>query len=120
MKIKKIFSSSVFSGILIGLINGLFGAGGGIVAVEVLKIKGFSQSDAHKSAIAIILPLSVLSFVFYLTSDKFVFSDGIPFIFPGLLGALFGSYIINKISDGALRKIFAVVLIIAGGRMLFT
>ena len=53
-------------GFLIGIINGLLGAGGGMIAVPALKKLGMEQKDAHRNAVAVILPLSVLSAVLYI------------------------------------------------------
>ena len=46
----------IFAGVCIGIVNGLFGAGGGMIAVPILKYMGFERKDAHKNAIAVILP----------------------------------------------------------------
>ena len=43
-------------GFFIGIINGLLGAGGGMLAVPALKKLGLSQKDAHRNALAVILP----------------------------------------------------------------
>ena len=43
------------AGILIGLLNGLFGAGGGIAAVALFEKNGFSRKSAHATAVSIML-----------------------------------------------------------------
>ena len=52
-------------GIITGLANGLFGSGGGIIAVPMLKKSGLSTKEAHATSIALTLPLSIVSSIFY-------------------------------------------------------
>ena len=81
MKSKKILTALL--GMAIGFINGLLGAGGGMIAIPILKKLGFSQKEAHTNAIAIILPITFLSSALYLlkgyvtVKDAFVFSEDI-------------------------------------------
>ena len=107
-----------FGGFLIGVINGIFGAGGGIIAVEVLKKSGLSQKAAHSNAVAVCLPISVLSAVLYILNDRVKFGDAAPYIIWGLIGAVIGTVILKKISPNVLKKIFAVFIISAGARLL--
>ena len=53
----------------VGLVNVLIGAGGGILAVPVLKRTGLDQKQAQANAVAVILPLTALSFIIYAKSD---------------------------------------------------
>ena len=64
MKSKKILTALL--GMAIGFINGLLGAGGGMLAVPLLKKYGFSQKSAQQNAIAIILPITAVSAGIYL------------------------------------------------------
>lgn len=105
-------------GVLIGLINALFGAGGGMVCVPLLKSMGANQKQAQATTLAVILPLSAVTAVIYLLKDYMTISDAAPFVIPGFLGAVFGSFFMQKISNSALRKIFAAFMLWAGIRMI--
>ena len=48
-KNNKLFTA--VAGLGIGLINGLLGAGGGMLAVPLLKKMGLSQKQAHANAV---------------------------------------------------------------------
>lgn len=48
-------------GILVGAVNSLLGAGGGMVAVPLLRQSGLTQKQAQASSVAVILPLSLIS-----------------------------------------------------------
>ena len=97
-------------GILIGAVNGLLGAGGGMLTVPVLKKMGFSQKSAHKNAVAVILPITAISATLYLLGGRVRLLDAVPFIPLGLVGAALGTFIIKKISPSLLKKIFALFL----------
>ena len=55
----------VASGTAVGAANSLFGGGGGMIAVPLLQKTGMSEKSAHATAILVILPVSLLSFVLY-------------------------------------------------------
>ena len=53
------------TGILIGLLNGLFGAGGGIVAVTAFEKMGMPDKSSHATAVAVMIFLSAVSGFLY-------------------------------------------------------
>ncbi len=108
----------VFTGILIGLVNSVLGAGGGMIAVPALKKYGMSQTKAQASAIAIILPLSIISAVCYIFNGNVKISDSLIYLLPGVAGAVTGAIILPKIPIKILKKIFAGFMIWAGIRLL--
>lgn len=105
-------------GALIGLINGILGAGGGMIAVPFLKKLGFSQKEAHTNAIAIILPITVISAILYIVRGDVAFRDSFVYIPTGLLGAIAGTYLLKKISPKWLKRIFGFLMVYAGFRLL--
>ncbi len=109
---------SAAAGLTIGAVNGLFGAGGGMLAVPFLKKLGFEQKDAHKNAVAVILPISIISAVLYLWKDYVNLSDAYVYIPTGVIGALIGAWILKKISPVWLKRIFGGFMVYAGIRLL--
>lgn len=106
------------AGLAVGIVNGLLGAGGGMIAVPLLKKLGLSQKQAHANAVAVILPITVLSAVLYLIKGYVRFSDALIFIPVGLLGSLIGTYCLKKISPKWLKRIFGGFMVYAGVRLL--
>ena len=106
------------AGVAVGVINGMFGAGGGMLAVPLLKRVGLTQREAHANAVAVILPVSVLTAVFYLARGNVNISDSLPFIPTGLIGAYLATLIIKRISPVWLKRIFGGFMIYAGVRLL--
>ena len=105
-------------GFAIGLINSLVGACGGIISVILLKKMGLSDSRAHANAIGIILPLSIVSAIFYIYKGYTGLSEAIIYVPAGVIGAVAGSRLLVKLPDKMLRKIFAVFILWAGVRMI--
>lgn len=117
--IKKQNAVLALSGAAIGLVNGFLGAGGGMIAVPVLKKIGLSQKSAHSNAVALILPITVLSALLYLIKGYVKISDALPFIPAGIVGAVAGTYFLKKISPLWLKRIFGGFMVYAGVRLLF-
>lgn len=105
-------------GSITGIANGLFGSGGGMLSVPLLENTGLEAKKAHASSIAITLPLSIISTVIYSFKGHIDYPLALKFIPLGLLGAILGSKLLKKISNKLLKKIFGVILIISGIRML--
>lgn len=119
---KKFSKNSILTaatGLTIGMVNGLLGAGGGMLAVPLLKKSGLEQKEAHSNAVAVILPISILSAVLYLYKDYVSLTQALPYIPAGLLGAVAGTYLLKKISPLWLKRIFGLFMVYAGVRLLF-
>ena len=116
MKSKKILTALL--GMAIGFINGLLGAGGGMVAVPLLKKYGFSQKSAQQNAIAIILPITAVSAGIYLYKNYVNLSDSLSYLPTGFLGAIIATLLMKKISNKWLKRIFAFFMLYAGVRLL--
>lgn len=109
----------IAAGLVIGLINALFGAGGGLVAVAFLLKNGLSQKQAQATALCIILPLSVISSIVYIKKGYVGFSQAKVFLPYALIGAAVGTALMSKISNKFLNKIFAAFMLWAGFRLVF-
>lgn len=107
-------------GLLTGLINGLFGSGGGTIVVPALVfLLGVNDYKAHATAISIILPLSVISTIIYFTNNSIPLKVAFPVTIGGLLGSYIGASTLNKIPVNVLRKVFGSVIIYTAIRMIW-
>lgn len=105
-------------GIGVGLVNGVFGAGGGMLAVPLLKKSGLSQKSAHANAVAVILPITVISAILYLVKGTVHLSDSLAFVPTGLIGSVIATFLLKKFTNRWLQKIFAAFMLYAGIRLL--
>ncbi|MDF2566737.1 MAG: hypothetical protein K0R90_193 [Oscillospiraceae bacterium] len=106
-------------GLVAGVLNGLFGSGGGVVVVPMLEKAEFEQKKAHATSIAIILFLSIISTVLYLINKNFDFTKALIYLPGGFVGAAVGAIALKKISNDLLRRIFGAIIVISAIRMLF-
>lgn len=107
------------SGAAAGLVNGLFGAGGGMVLVPMLIHFGkLEDKKAFSSAISIILPLSLVSIFVYWTKSIFPFIPAMPYLVGGLIGGTLGGVLFRRVSVGLLHKLFGILILWGGIRLL--
>lgn len=107
-----------FFGFLSGIMNGLLGAGGGLIVVPLLKHYGLEQQKAQATAISIILPLTAISSFIYYVNGNIPLDYNLWYIPIGALGAVAGAFLLPKIPNRILKKIFAGFIIWAGIRLL--
>lgn len=105
-------------GSLCGFLNGLFGSGGGTVAVPVFEKNGTEPKKAHASSVALIFVLSLVTAVIYLMNGKLDFGTAWEYIPYGLIGAILGSFLLGKIPDRLIRIIFGLLMIASGVKMI--
>lgn len=121
-KTAKNISVLAISALLGGLINGLLGAGGGIVVVwgltAVLSHRLTDRRDAFANALMIMLPISAISAAMYGIRG---FADSRELdilILPAIAGGLVGALTLDKINVKWLKLIFASIIIYSGLTML--
>ena len=110
----------ILGGALTGTLNGLFGSGGGVAAVLVLKkLFRCNPKEAHATAILIILPLSITSIIIYFMRADIPVSTAVFTSIGGVLGGLVGAKLLKKLKSKWITKIFGIVMIAGAIRMLF-
>ena len=105
---------NVFAGSAVGLVNGLLGGGGGMIAVPVLCGTGLKVQEAHATAIAVILPASIASALIYLIYGLLPLSSFIPVVAGTLLGGFLGANALNRVPSKTVTIIFAALMLAAG------
>ena len=111
----------IIIGIAAGILGGMVGVGGGIVIVPALVFfLGFSQKMAQGTSLGILLlPVGLFGVMQYY-KEGYVDMKVVLIISAGfLLGSLFGSKLALSLPQDAVKKIFAVLLIIVAIKMLF-
>ena len=105
-----------------GFLNGVLGAGGGILVVAGLNaLLGKKIEDKRAifaSAIAVMLPLSALSVWRYLQNGHLEEGKLGIMIIPAVAGGAIGAWLLKRISPRGLSGIFAVVVLVSGVIML--
>ncbi len=110
-------------GAITGFINGFFGGGGGMIVVPVMTaFMKVEQKVAHATALAVILPVSIISALVYFFggASALEFTPLITSSVGVIGGGIIGALILKKIDNKLLVKAFAVVMLIAGIKMIFS
>lgn len=107
------------TGALGGLVNGLFGGGGGMVVVPLLtRWCGVEEKKAFATCVAVIFPFCLLSAAIYLFRTDFDLLTALPYLMGGLAGGFVGGKLMDRVSVVWLRRIFAAFLLYGGARYL--
>lgn len=119
-KNKKRFWLTLGTGMIIGFINGFFGGGGGMVAVPLLeKALKLDNKRSHATAIAVILPISVVSSIVYALETRIDWINLLYVTIGVVAGGIVGAFLLKKLSGKVVRIIFVIIMLAAGIRMLF-
>jgi uncharacterized membrane protein YfcA len=79
----------MLAGTCAGIVNGLFGAGGGMVLVPLLTaVTDLKEEEIFPSSVVIILPLCFVSLVVTVVSQGPDFTGALPYLLGGALGAV--------------------------------
>ncbi|HPY36366.1 MAG TPA: sulfite exporter TauE/SafE family protein [Clostridia bacterium] len=102
-----------------GIANGLFGAGGGILTVVVLKrLCALNSERAHSTALMVMLPLSIISVAVYMLRNMLIFQSALPVILGMLPGSFFGARLLGKLRPLWIDSLFCLLMLAAGIRLL--
>lgn len=115
---RKIVLSAII-GLVTGLINGLLGSGGGTIAVPSMTLLlDIDENHSHATAIAIILPLTIISTIFYVKGNYADWGITWKVALGGTVGGYIGAKLLNICPSVILRRIFAAFMILAAIRIL--
>ena len=107
-------------GAAIGLLSGLTGVGGGIFLSPLLVLTGWATVRQSAAPTAAFVLINSISGLLGLLSRQPTLPDALPYwvaavIVGGLIGATYGS---RRLGNNAMRQALAVVLVIAGAKMI--
>jgi uncharacterized membrane protein YfcA len=105
-------------GLAAGVTNGLLGAGGGTVIIygieSMLKSREQNGNDVFATALCVMLPISVVSCFIYAARGH-IRAEGFGlFVLPAIIGGAVGGLLLGKIRSSAVKKLFAVLVVISG------
>jgi Predicted permeases len=111
----------VFIGLAAGMLSGLIGVGGGIIIVpSLVYFLSFSQKSAQGTSLGLLLlPAGILAVLQYY-KQGYVDIKMVGILALGFLaGGYLGSKIALSLPQETVKKIFAIVLLLIGVKMLF-
>lgn len=106
-------------GILAGLISGLFSTGGGMILVPAfIHLLKLEDKKARGTSIFCILPMVIISGIFYYKGDFIDWKIAILCAIGGAIGGYIGAKLLKKLPDRILKIAFTIFLIYVSYRML--
>lgn len=116
----KKYWKEILIGFLTGVLNGVFGAGGGCVLVPASeKFLKLDEKKSHATAIAVVLLMSAVSSAEYIRRGFFDFRLWLWASVGGTLGGVMGARILGKISKKYLKLGFGAVICVTALKMIF-
>ena len=109
-------------GLVVGMVSGVVGIGGGILFVPALVwLLGMDQHKAQGTSLgALLAPVGILAFMEYYRKGNADLRVALLLAVGFLVGGYFGAAGAQHIPDLWLRRIFALTLVVIGGRMWFS
>ena len=105
-------------GLICGALNGLFGSGGGTAAVPLLESSGLEPKKSHATSVALIFIFSLATTVVYMINGSLDISTALMYVPYGVLGAITGAFLLKKVPNSLLRRIFGVIVLASAVRLM--
>ena len=104
-------------GVAAGILAGLFGVGGGILFVPTLVALGLGQLEAQATSLVAILPTVLAGAWSQRRYGNLAVRPALTVGLASVGGVLAGAAIAIALSEGALRKLFALLLLVIAARL---
>jgi uncharacterized protein len=111
----------ILVGLAAGALSGMVGVGGGIIIVPALVyVLGFSQFQAQGTSLGLLLlPAGFLAVINYYKRGYVDFKVVMVMFVAFVIGGWLGSKLSLTLTQDTVKKVFAVIMILTAGKMLF-
>lgn len=109
----------IIAGIGAGLVNGLFGAGGGMVLVPLLTVMtDIPDDEIFPTSVSIILPICLISLGFTLVQESICMQSSLPYLLGSAVGGVAAGFWGKHIPTKYLHKLLGILILWGGIRYL--
>ena len=109
----------ILAGLGAGTVNGLFGAGGGMVLVPLLSLlTPLEDDDIFASSLAIILPICLVSLTVTGLAQGIPWGEAFPYLIGSAAGGVLAGFFGQKIPTSWLHRGLGILIIWGGIRYL--
>jgi uncharacterized membrane protein YfcA len=107
------------TGIAGGALGGTFGVGGGVIMVPALVAMAIPQKEAQGISLAAMVPMALVGSIRYYLNPEIRINIPIAFSVAvgAVVGVFIGSWIAAELPVSALRKGFAILLLLVAARL---
>ena len=116
---KRKYAGFLIAGLGAGAVNGLFGAGGGMVLVPLLSLlTPLEEKEIFASSIAIILPICLISLITTHLTGSVAWTASLPWLIGSAAGGLLAGFWGKKIPTLWLHRGLGLMILWGGIRYL--
>ncbi len=109
----------VLAGVAAGIVNGLFGAGGGMVLIPLLTAScQLTEEEIFPSSVSIILPICLVSLGFSAIQGNFPIKEAFPYLIGSAAGGALTGILGRKIPVLWLHRVLGGLILFGGIRYL--
>lgn len=109
----------ILAGITAGAVNGLFGAGGGMVLVPLLTmLSELSEEEIFPASISIILPICLVSLTVTAFTGEIAWRQAVPYLLGSAGGGILAGVWGRKIPAKWLHRGLGILILWGGWRYL--
>ncbi len=99
------------SGVVVGIGASFSGLGGGFLMIPLLLFAGYNAQKAVGTSFLAILVISISALIAHNNFANVDYKAGILLGLGGIFGAQIGARLVQHVSTGNFKKIFAVILV---------
>lgn len=118
-----LIASLIIIGLLAGILSGFMGVGGGVVMVPLMIVLlGFNQHQAQGLSLAVLaVPVTfIAAYTYHINGSPVNWKYALVIASFFIIGGYIGSKFAVAIPQNILKKIFAVILVVAAIKMFFS
>ena len=109
----------ILAGIGAGAVNGLFGAGGGMVLIPLLALlTDLKEPEIFPASVCIIAPICIISLLLTRQSDASVLHTAGPYLLASAAGGILAGLLAKKIPTSWLHRGLGILILWGGIRYL--
>lgn len=109
----------LLAGVIAGCVNGLFGAGGGMILVPLLTmLADFSDLEIFPASISIILPMCFVSLLIHTLHAPLPWTAALPYLIGSAGGGILAGLLGKKIPTIWLHRVLGLLILYGGWRYL--
>lgn len=107
------------AGLLAGAVNGLFGAGGGMVLVPLLTLlTDIEEKDVFPASVSVILPICIVSLSIGAMTQALPISQALPYLIGSIGGGILAGITAKRIPVKWLHRSLGLLILWGGVRYL--
>ena len=117
---KNHLSGFAVAGAAAGIVNGLFGAGGGMILIPLLTLlTGLKDDEVFSSSLAVMLSICIVALGTTALHQPLPLEDSLPYLAGSAVGGLMAGILRQKIPTLWLHRLLGLLIIWGGIRYLW-